>query len=307
MTLRAVELFSGIGGFAAAVAGCDVRVTAALDQDPEALESYRLNFPEHPIRRVDLERVTAWELTSLDAELWWLSPPCQPYCERGARRDLDDHRTRSLIHLMDLLERIPPEKRPRHLALENVAGFVTSRARGRLIPLLGCLGYHLRERLLCPTELGVPSRRPRYYLAASLSPLAPERATPCIPLRPLAGYLDPALIETAPTELLLPEESVVRFGSGLPILDPADLSAVTTCFTSGYGRSLVNAGSYLRCGSRVRRFAPEEIIRLLHFPETFRFPEGMSLRRRWGLAGNSLSVVAVRELLSAFPELTVTS
>jgi hypothetical protein len=29
----------------------------------------------------------------------------------------------------------------------------------------------------------------------------------------------------------------------------------------------------------------------------------MTLRRRWGLAGNSLSVVAVREVLKAFPEL----
>jgi DNA (cytosine-5)-methyltransferase 1/tRNA (cytosine38-C5)-methyltransferase len=65
----------------------------------------------------------------------------------------------------------------------------------------------------------------------------------------------------------------------------------------------MNAGSYLTCGSRVRRFTPEEIIRLLHFPEGFCFPEGMSLRRKWGLAGNSLSVVAVREVLTAFPEL----
>ena len=272
MTLRALELFSGIGGFAAAVAELDVRVMGALDQDPAALESYRLNFPDHPTRRVDLERVSAWELIAPAVELWWLSPPCQPYCERGARRDLDDHRAGSIMHLMELLSRIPGAALPQHLALENVVGFVGSQAHGRLVELLAGRGYQLRERLLCPTQLGIPSRRPRFYLTASLSPLAPEK-----PASP-------------------------RFGAALPILEPDDPLSVTTCFTSGYGRSLTNAGSYLRCGSRVRRFSPEEIIRLLHFSPAFRFPPGMTLRRRWGLAGNSLSVVAVREVLAAFPE-----
>jgi DNA (cytosine-5)-methyltransferase 1 len=299
MTLRALELFSGIGGFAAAVAELDIRVVAALDQEPAALESYRLNFPGHPTRRVDLERITAWELTALAADLWWLSPPCQPYCERGARRDLDDHRAASLVHLMELLARIPEADLPRHLALENVAGFVGSQAHGRLVELLAGRGYYLREQLLCPTELGIPSRRPRFYLTASLFPLAPEQPLPSLPLQPLAGYLD-----TDFREHFLTDELLARYAGALPLLDPADPSVVTTCFTSGYGRSVTNAGSYLRCGDRVRHFSPEEIVRLFHFPRTFRFPEGMTLRRRWGLAGNSLSVVAVREVLNAFPEMT---
>ena len=302
MTLRALELFSGIGGFAAAVAELDVRVMGALDQDPAALESYRLNFPDHPTRRVDLERVSAWELIAPAVELWWLSPPCQPYCERGARRDLDDHRAGSIMHLMELLSRIPGAALPQHLALENVVGFVGSQAHGRLVELLAGRGYQLRERLLCPTQLGIPSRRPRFYLTASLSPLAPEKPASPRSLSPLAEYLDPMLTEGALEELFLPDEIISRFGAALPILEPDDPLSVTTCFTSGYGRSLTNAGSYLRCGSRVRRFSPEEIIRLLHFSPAFRFPPGMTLRRRWGLAGNSLSVVAVREVLAAFPE-----
>ncbi len=303
MILRAVELFSGIGGFAAAVAERAVRVTAALEQDPAALASYRLNFPEHPTRQVDLARISAWELTAPAADLWWLSPPCQPYCERGARRDLDDGRAGSLGHLMAILGRISGEHLPRCLALENVAGFVGSQAHGRLVDLLAGRGYALRERLLCPTELGIPSRRPRYYLTASLLPLAVEKPLSPLPLRPLAPYLDLAPVETLPHELFLSPEIVTRYGGALRILEPTDLHACTTCFTSGYGRSLVNAGSYLSCGSRVRRFMPEEIVRLLHFPATFTFPQGMTLRRRWGLAGNSLSVVAVREVLTAFPEL----
>jgi len=39
--LKALELFCGIGGFAAAVAGTGTRVVGALDQSPLALEVYR--------------------------------------------------------------------------------------------------------------------------------------------------------------------------------------------------------------------------------------------------------------------------
>jgi site-specific DNA-cytosine methylase len=304
--LRALELFCGIGGFAAAVAGLNVRLVGALDTSETALAVYRLNFPLHPARQVDLERVSAWQLTAAQADLWWLSPPCQPYCERGIRRDLADPRARSLLRLMELLAAIPAGQLPRHLALENVAGFVGSQAHDRLTGLLADRGFHLQERLLCPTRLGVPSRRPRYYLAASRTHLQMPDEPPTPPVRQLADYLEP-FPATLPDGLRLPEDILTRFGSGLRLLDPGDPAAATTCFTSGYGRSIVNAGSYLRHGDGARYFAPTELARLLHFPADFRFPDGLPLRKRWHLIGNSLSVVAVREVLRAFPELTAIS
>lgn len=302
-TIRALELFCGIGGFAAAVAGWNVRVVGAFDQSAEALSVYRANFPAHPTQQADLERISAWELTTAGADLWWLSPPCQPYCERGVRRDLDDHRARSLVRILELLARIPDERLPRHLALENVAGFVGSQAHGRLTEILAARGYGVVERQLCPTELGVPSRRPRYYLAASRGPLLAPEPSPIQQCAPLAEYLDPPTATTAPAELLVADDVLERFGKGLRILEPADPAAYTTCFTSGYGKSISNAGAYLRHGSVVRLFAPEEIARLLHFPAGFRFPASVPLRRRWHLIGNSLSIVAVRHVLRAFPEL----
>lgn len=296
MTIRALELFCGIGGFAAAVAGSNVRVVAALDQNPAALGVYRHNFPDHPVRQTDLERISAWELTTPGADLWWLSPPCQPYCERGVRRDLEDRRARSLLRIMEILGAIPSEKLPHHIALENVAGFAVSQARTRLLPLLESRGFRISEQHLCPTELGVPSRRPRYYLIATRGELVPA---PCRQhqSRPLSSYLDPLVGCTLPTSLLVMPEIIERFGSGLRILDGEDPSAYTTCFTSGYGKSIVNAGSYLRHDSDVRYFTPEEILRLLHFPPWFTLPDHLPLRKKWHLVGNSLSLAAVREVL----------
>jgi DNA (cytosine-5)-methyltransferase 1 len=303
MTIRALELFCGIGGFAAATAGTKLRVAAAIDQSPAALDVYRLNFPGHDAWQLNLENVTADELAVFGADFWWLSPPCQPYTVRGAGRDIEDPRALSFLKLLKVIAGIPEEKLPTHLALENVEGFTRSEMRKRLVDLLSRRGYEIQECMLCPTELGVPMRRPRYYLMASRGRLSPPVVIVDMPLRPLGDYLDGGDISDIPDELHVGGDVLAKFGKGFRIVDPKDPQAYTTCFTSGYGRSLMHAGSYLQCAGGVRRFAPEEIARLLHFPEGFRFPGRMTLRKKWHLVGNSLSVAAVRKVLEAFPGL----
>ncbi|NPV03988.1 MAG: DNA methyltransferase [Syntrophaceae bacterium] len=297
--MRALELFCGIGGFAAAAAGTNLRIACAIDQSPAALEVYRLNFPGHDAWQLNLENVTLEELQSAEADFWWLSPPCQPYTVRGAGRDAADPRALSFRRILDVMARMGDDGMPRHLALENVEGFARSEMRARLVSLLSARGYSIQECMLCPTELGVPMRRPRYYCMASRGPLEPPTLVVDMPLTPLGVYLNGDGVDG----LLLAGDVVERFGKGFRILDPKDPQAYTTCFTSGYGRSLMYAGSYLRCERGVRRFAPEEIARLLHFPDGFRFPDRMTLRKKWHLLGNSLSVAAVRKVLEAFPGL----
>lgn len=300
--IRALELFCGIGGFAAASAGTNIRVAGAVDQSPAALEVYRLNFPGHDVWQLNLENVTADELLVFGADFWWLSPPCQPYTVRGAGRDFKDPRALSFRRILDVMARMKENRLPSHFALENVEGFTRSEMRRRLVDLLSNRGYAIQECILCPTELGVPMRRPRYYLMASRVRLSPPVVIVDMPLRPLGDYLDGGDGSGVPDELHVGGDVLAKFGKGFRILDPNDPQAYTTCFTSGYGRSMMHAGSYLQCAGGVRRFAPEEIARLLHFPEGFRFPDRMTLRKKWHLVGNSLSVAAVRKVLEAFPD-----
>jgi DNA (cytosine-5)-methyltransferase 1 len=82
--MKALELFCGIGGFAAAVAGSGVEIVGSLDHDQAAIDVYRLNFPGHEAQKRDLEKISSEEVAAYQADLWWLSPPCQPYC--GPRR-----------------------------------------------------------------------------------------------------------------------------------------------------------------------------------------------------------------------------
>lgn len=292
----ALELFCGIGGFAAACQGLPVEVVGAIDQSEAALRVYRHNFPTHPAFAVNLEQVSPDRLAEFEADFWWLSPPCQPYSVKGARRDLADPRAASFRRLLEIF---PDTRQPRHLALENVEGFATSRARALFVDLLARHGYTLAEQTLCPTKFGIPMRRPRYYLLASRDAITPPTAgAGSQGSKPLATFIDAG---TGTTELFVAATQVERFGPGLRLLDPTDPAAYATCFTAGYGRSLMRAGAFLRDGERVRRFSPTEIARLLGFPPGFDFPAGSPLRKRWQLLGNSLSVTVVRHLLTAFP------
>lgn len=294
--LKALELFCGLGGAAAAL-GPEVEVVAALDIHQGALAIYRHNF-RHRTQARTLESLSAAELAGFDAELWWLSPPCQPFTRRGQARDDRDPRSRALLALTPHLGVV----KPRFLALENVPGFAGSRTHARLRAELDGAGYEVAELELCPSELGWPNRRRRFYLVASLAGLAEPRP-PAEPPARLADCLLWGPDEPFPGELAVSPELVASYRHALDVVDARDPSAVTACFTSAYGRSPVRSGSYLRTAEGLRRFAPAEILRLLGFPSWYQLPSTVPTGLGWRLAGNSLSVPAVRTVLSRLPGL----
>ncbi|MEL7061858.1 MAG: DNA cytosine methyltransferase, partial [Acidobacteriota bacterium] len=245
------------------------------------------------------EDVSLERLRALGADLWWASPPCQPFTVRGLRRDLEDPRAATFRLLVERLSML----QPRWFALENVAGFEDSAAHRLLRDALDTAGYATPvERVLCPSALGWPNRRPRFYLVASREADGAseiERAEPAARVE-LRDLVDPAA-DRDPT-LVLDETTRRRYHQALHLVDRRDDDAVSRCFTSAYGRSIVRSGSYLRRpDGKVRRFSPREIARLLGFPETFGWPDGLSVRRRSALLGRSLSLVAVRSVLAVIP------
>lgn len=293
--LKVLELFCGIGGLAAALDGRG-RIVAAVDVNRAALAVYGENF-RHPIRPATIESLPASELRRWDADLWWLSPPCQPFTRRGLGRDAEDPRARPFLALLERLA----ELRPRYVAIENVPGFQGSKVHALLRRTLNLAGYGaVDERLLCPSELGVPNRRQRYYLVASRERLrSPSRPAAAAGPRPLEDFLDP----DPDPGLAVGAEVLGRYAGALHLADPRDPGAVASCFTSAYGRSFVKSGSYLLTEDGVRRFSPREILRLLGFSPSFVLAPEMPREKAWRLVGNSLALAPVRTMLSAIPEL----
>lgn len=295
--MQIVDLFCGIGGVAEATRGLDrsngreghpIEVRYAIDIDRRVGPLYAANHGVTPVHHT-LESIRQIPTT----DLWWLSPPCQPYTRRGRRLGERDSRSQAMAHLLTVI----PRDRPLKLVLENVPEFAGSAHHRQLISILDGAGYRVREDLLCPTQFGVPMRRRRFYLRARRDS---NRWGACEPRRDVArlrGYLneeawnDPAL--------RVEDKLIERYASSIRLLDPKNPRAVATCFTAAYGRSPVRSGAYLYCGRRgiTRRFAPVEIQRLLGFRSDFWWPPELELRTRYHLLGNSLSVTVVRSVL----------
>ncbi|MDR3670829.1 MAG: DNA cytosine methyltransferase [Holophaga sp.] len=279
---RALELFSGLGGWSYAL-GARGTVLAAYDISPAANATYLLNHGRAPLAR-EIARVKPAEFQALGADTWLLSPPCQPFCRMGRGHGLADPRSQAFLHLLDVLREAPPER----LALENVVGFLGSPAHQLLEARLEELGFHHLSYQLCPSSFGMPNLRPRAFLLAARHPLE-ARPVPVVAPAGLAGFLDP---EEDPALYLEPG---LRHGPGLDLATPE--SRRTACFIGGYGQRFVGSGSFLQTPRGIRRFSPAEIARLMGLPEDFRFPPETRLEQRYRLLGNGLSLPVARWVL----------
>lgn len=287
--MRVLELFAGIGG--CAVVAHDRpgwTIVAAIDQDEAAARSYAHLHGDAPLRR-NLHHVKPEWFRRFEADLWWMSPPCQPYTIRGKRRDLDDPRSHAFQRVVAAIDVL----RPAAVAMENVPWFEGSRSEALLLEVLQRHRYAVVRQVLCPTELGVPAQRRRYYLVASQAALSSESPAPAASAVSVADWLDPFDAEYA-----VPESLARRYDGALHVVDADDPAAVTVCFTGAYGRSPVYAGSYVRQGGRLRWLKPVEIARSLGFPSSFSLPNGITREKAYKLVGNSLSIHAVRHVLA---------
>ena len=170
--LRAVEFYCGVGGlhYSLLRARPDAKVVAAFDINPNGNDVYEHNFGVRPSQK-NIYGLPVASFDKLDAGLWLLSPPCQPFTRQGHRKDKDDGRSQSFLRL---LRDVVPEldKPPTHVLVENVVGFETSETRADAIAVFHRLGYDTREFMLTPRMFGVPYSRPRYFLLAKKSAAA---------------------------------------------------------------------------------------------------------------------------------------
>lgn len=95
-----------------------------------------------------------------------MSPPCQPFTRNGNQKDVEDARTSSFLHVLNILPHI---KNLKYVLLENVMGFEKSVARDQLITVFKTNCFNVYEYLRSPKWVGVPNSRMRYYCLAKKS------------------------------------------------------------------------------------------------------------------------------------------
>lgn len=341
--IRMIEFFSGIGGMKYAVdnvlstSTSTLKSCRAFDISLHANSTYKHNVAkdENSTSSCSTKLVEQLKPKDLDgkADLWTMSPPCQPFTTtRGSKSlDMDDKRCNGFKGIIALLTTI--QSKPTYILLENVKGFKDSQMIQEWYTCLKSNGYTFKEYLVSPIQLGIPNHRQRYYTLCEHSDrwkdveeiqtdFSSISGFEKLQQRVVADYLDPSLNPNNEQlqDFLVPDSVLEKdWARQVGVVTKAD--SVTHCFTAGYGRIFHKAtGSLLlmkrdepivekpldrsnmiQYSKNLRRFTPKELLSLFGFPSTFEFPDGINLEHQYKLIGNSINVTVVtllvRELL----------
>lgn len=173
--LIVIDFFCGCGGASEGLRQAGFDVELGIDIDPQASQTYKANFPNaafifDDIRKVSVEKVAnSIAFKSGDGLLLSACAPCQPFSQQNKYKNEGDER----ISLLDETHRFVKTLLPEYIMLENVPGIqkIDDNKESpftRFISLLDDLNYEYVYFIANAEKYGVPQRRKRFVLLASL-------------------------------------------------------------------------------------------------------------------------------------------
>jgi DNA (cytosine-5)-methyltransferase 1 len=169
---KCVDLFAGAGGLAEGFRQAGWLVAAAVDNDPHAAATFRLNFPETSFFEKDVSEVSAAELMKAagvkrgELECLLGGPPCQSFSYNNHARSALTQRARLFRHYLRIVKSVLPKT----IVMENVPGMLTV-GDGAIVDEikrgLKRLGYEVGIRILFAEDYGVPQQRRRVFVVAT--------------------------------------------------------------------------------------------------------------------------------------------
>jgi DNA (cytosine-5)-methyltransferase 1 len=196
-----VDLFCGAGGLSLGFTQAGFRVVHAVDNNEDAVVTYRRNLGDH-IEQCGLSA----ETTIPPAMVIAGGPPCQGFSSAGLRQAGDARNS-----LISVYARIIVGARPKAFVFENVEGFLTVEGGRHVFDLLDPLidaGYRVHVHKINAANYGVPQHRKRVIVIGGLG------WDPTFPLSTHEAHGAPGAHRAA--RGLPPTPSVMQALSGLP-------------------------------------------------------------------------------------------
>lgn len=153
-----MDLFSGAGGLSLGLKQAGWTPLLAVDNWPDAVETYSAHFDE-PIHRESISDLTENSLREQlsDTPSWIVGgPPCQGFSTVGKR-----HRKDPRNFLVREYARVVNILRPEGFLIENVVGLRDMRFIGFIEALFSQIGYGVTPIVLAAADYGVPQLRRR--------------------------------------------------------------------------------------------------------------------------------------------------
>lgn len=156
------EICAGAGGQALGLDLAGFDCVGAVEIEPAACNTLRLNRPKWNVLETDVRAVDGRAFRGVD--LLAGGVPCPPFSVAGKQLGRNDERD-----LFPEAIRLVSEIKPRAVLLENVPGFASAKFveyRRKVFNQLSGLGYISTFQVIQASDLGVPQLRPRFVLVA---------------------------------------------------------------------------------------------------------------------------------------------
>jgi DNA (cytosine-5)-methyltransferase 1 len=162
MTLRVLDLFSGIGGFSLGLERAGMETVAFCEIDPFCRRVLAKHWP-HVRQYDDVRALSAQQLEAdgISVDVICGGFPCQDISLAGAGAGLEGARSGLWSEYRRLIE----ETRPRWVIIENVSA-LRSRGLDRVLREIAALGYDAEWHCIPASAVGAPHRRDRVWIIA---------------------------------------------------------------------------------------------------------------------------------------------
>lgn len=160
-----ISTFAGCGGSSLGYSMAGFRELLAVEWDDNAVETFKLNFPDVPVYHGDIAKLSVdqvFQMTGLkegELDVFDGSPPCQGFSTAG-KRILDDPRNELFKEYVRLLRGL----KPKVFVMENVSGMVKGKMKlifAEIMRELKASGYQVSARLMNAMYFNVPQSRQR--------------------------------------------------------------------------------------------------------------------------------------------------
>src|SRR3990172_6162431 len=160
-----ISLFAGCGGSSLGYKWAGYNELLAVDFEKNAVETFKLNFPDIPVWEKDIKQVIGKEILKFckikkgQLDILDGSPPCQGFSTAG-KFNVNDIRNDLFKEYVRLIN----DLQPKVFVMENVSGMIKGKMKGKFIEIittLKSLNYQVKCKLLNAMWYDVPQSRER--------------------------------------------------------------------------------------------------------------------------------------------------
>jgi DNA (cytosine-5)-methyltransferase 1 len=188
-----IDLFSGAGGMSLGAQWAGVRLHLAIESDPFAAKTFQVNHLDVEILCKPIETIERISIPqNLRPVVVFGGPPCQGFSTSNQRtRSAQNPKNWLFREYMRIVRMVKPE----WVVFENVTGITTTESGTFLKAILAEFadaGYSASHFILNAADFGVPQRRSRLFVVASLDGqkiVAPKGSMTRVSVRDAIGDL----------------------------------------------------------------------------------------------------------------------